>query len=121
VFVLLSEIGISGYRDGLPTVVIEAMLMGLPVVSTYVSAIPELVSDGVTGFLVPERNPSEAADVLEHLITNPGLGTAFGMAGRKKVETDFNADTNVNRLLALMTSVNPTARSEPFDSRGLVR
>jgi len=103
VFVLLSEIGESGHRDGLPTVLLEAMLMSLPVVSTYISGIPEIVLEGETGLLVPERNPGRVADALERLITNPELRTTFGHAGRGRLEKTFNADTNLDELLKVMT------------------
>lgn len=111
VFVLLSEIGENGYRDGLPTVIIEAMLMSLPVVSTYISGIPELVIDSVTGFLVPERNPNTAADALERLIADSKLRTGFGSAGRARVEARFDADTNLDCLFKMITSDTREANS----------
>ena len=82
VFVLLSEIQVSGYRDGLPTAILEAMAFGLPVVSTYISGIPEVVTHGATGFLVPERDPVAAADALEPLILDSELRVRLGSAGR---------------------------------------
>ena len=76
--------------------------MGLPVVSTYVSGIPELVAHGETGFLVPERNATLAADAIERLIVDPGLCRDFGVAARLKVEEEFDARktwTDFSRLL----------------------
>lgn len=86
VFALLSEIQVSGYRDGLPTAILEAMAFGLPVVSTYISGISEVVTDGQTGFLVPERDPIAAADALERLILDEELRERLGSEGRRSLE-----------------------------------
>lgn len=91
VFVLLSEIDVDGFRDGFPTVILEAMAMSLPVVSTWVSGIPEMVEPGVTGVLVPERDVEAATDAIARLLDQDSLRHAMGCAGRKKLEAQFNA------------------------------
>jgi len=72
--------------------------MGLPVISTYHSGIPELIEDGVTGYLVPERDVDALADRLEHLINHPEWWPAMGLQGRKKIEQEFENE-NVNDRL----------------------
>lgn len=100
VFALLSEIDVNGYRDGFPTVLLEAMVMALPVVATWISGIPEIVEDGVTGFLVPERSPEAAAAALGSLLRDEQLRSTMGQAGRRRVEERFSlgvsADSRAN-------------------------
>jgi glycosyltransferase involved in cell wall biosynthesis len=101
VFTLLSEIGVDGYRDGFPTVILEAMAAGLPVVSTWISGTPEIVVHEETGLLVPERDASAAADALERLLGDERLRRRMGAAGRRRVEERFQLDRSADRLAAL--------------------
>ena len=103
IFALLSEISVNGHRDGFPTVILEAMAMGRPVVSTFISGIPEIVVDGITGFLVHERDAEAAADVIERLIVNSHLRKQFGDAGRKRVGERFLLDRMIDQLVELFT------------------
>jgi glycosyltransferase involved in cell wall biosynthesis len=103
VFVLLSEIGRSGYRDGFPTAILEAMAAGLPVVSTSLSGIPEMVVDGVTGVLVRERDVEAASHALECLLESAELRRVMGQAGQARVHRLFNLDTSADQLAALLT------------------
>ena len=64
----------------------EAFANGLPVISTYHSGIPELVKDGISGFLVPERDVDALKEKMKQLILQPELRSQMGLAGRKKVE-----------------------------------
>ncbi|WP_296992093.1 glycosyltransferase family 4 protein [Thalassospira sp. UBA1131] len=89
-FVLASRIEKDGDRDGLPNVLMEAQLCGLAAVSTAISAIPELVEDGVNGKLVPERNPDALASALKALITDPRLRETMGRKGNEIVRRDFS-------------------------------
>ncbi|MCB1490786.1 MAG: glycosyltransferase family 4 protein [Rhodobiaceae bacterium] len=98
IFVLPSRIARSGDRDGLPNVLMEAQAMGLPVVSTRVSAIPELVEDGVTGLLVDERDPAALADAIAVLARDPEKRAAFGRAGAARVRAHFASDPGLDRL-----------------------
>ena len=88
----------SGDQEGIPNVIKEAMASGLPVVSTFHSGIPELVSDGVSGLLVPERDAASLADALAYLISRPEICTEMGQAGRRQVEQKFDADSLNKRL-----------------------
>lgn len=74
----------GGGMDNLPTVVMEAMAAGLPVISTALGGVPEMVQDGITGFLVPERQPGALADALGRLLADPGLARSLGKAGRER-------------------------------------
>jgi colanic acid/amylovoran biosynthesis glycosyltransferase len=82
----------SGDQEGIPNAIKEAMASGLPVISTFHSGIPELVTDGVSGLLVPERDAASLADALAYLISHPEVCEEMGRAGRIQVEQKF--DTN---------------------------
>ncbi len=84
-------IGTDGNRDGLPTVLLEAMSLGTPCVATPVTGIPEVVVDGVTGLLVPDRDPAALADALALLLDDADLRTSVAKAARDLVETEFDA------------------------------
>ncbi|MAL42246.1 MAG: colanic acid biosynthesis glycosyltransferase WcaL, partial [Thalassospira sp.] len=71
-------------------VLMEAQLCGLAAVSTAISAIPELLVDGVNGKLVPQRNPDALADALQIVITDPALRDAMGRKGNEIVRRDFS-------------------------------
>jgi glycosyltransferase involved in cell wall biosynthesis len=101
-FVLMAETHADGYRDGFPTVILEAMAAGLPVVSTYVSGIPEAVIPGATGFLVRERDPFAAAEALECLIRDRELRVRMGVVGRQRVRDCFAAEKSTEVLSRLL-------------------
>ncbi|MFQ5730137.1 MAG: glycosyltransferase, partial [Waddliaceae bacterium] len=81
----------AGNQEGIPNVLKEAMAMGLPVVSTYHSGIPELIDDGISGFLVPERDTESLAQKLNTLIDRPETWLPMGKAGRARVEKHYHA------------------------------
>ncbi|MDJ0696718.1 glycosyltransferase [Mastigocoleus sp. MO_188.B34] len=84
----------NGDCEGVPVVLMEAMAMGLVIVSTQHSGIPELVKDGITGFLVPEKDVESLAERMEYLINHPTIRLGMGKAGRKQVEENYN----INKL-----------------------
>lgn len=88
-FALSPRIMEDGDRDGIPNVLAEAMAAGLPVVSTHVSGIPELVDHGETGLLVGPKDPNALADAIEHLLSHPADGRRLGAAARRKMEANF--------------------------------
>jgi len=92
----------TGDTDGLPTVVIEAMASGLPVVGTRIGAIPEAVLDGKTGFLVPANEPKLLADQMERLLTNESLRIQFGAEGRRRAVEKFDLPRKAEILSALI-------------------
>jgi colanic acid/amylovoran biosynthesis glycosyltransferase len=105
VFVLHSVTANDGDMEGIPVSIMEAMAMGLPVVSTRHSGIPELVADGVSGFLVEERDVATTAEAIERLADDPELVARMGREGRAIVERDYNAERQARRLHALLTSL----------------
>lgn len=82
----------NGDQEGIPVSIMEAMAHGLPVVSTKHTGIPELVEDGVSGYLVEEHDVSALTDVLARLAQEPERWAELGRAGRAKVERDFDQD-----------------------------
>lgn len=99
-FVLASKIASDGDRDGLPNVLMEAQAAGLAAVATRVSAIPELIEDGLTGVLVPPEDPPALAAALADLAGDPARRAALGAAGRERVTTAFRHDAGLDRLAA---------------------
>ncbi len=91
----------SGAMDNLPTVIMEAMAAGLPVVSTQIAGVPEMVIESETGLLVPPNNPSALAEAMEKLIVDPALAKRFGQAGYERACALFSIEKNVRELLRL--------------------
>ncbi|OGW75308.1 MAG: hypothetical protein A2Z72_08675 [Omnitrophica bacterium RBG_13_46_9] len=90
IFVLSSVTASDGDLEGTPVVLLEAQAAGLPVVSTYHSGIPEIVVDGKSGFLVPEKDTDALADRINYLVENPQIWTEMGAAGRRFIEENFD-------------------------------
>src|SRR5712691_5601690 len=88
-------------RDGLPNVLLEAMGSGVPVVSTPVSGIPELIESERDGLFVPPNSPTELADALDRLLTQPELSERLARAAKAKIEAHFSIDRSSTQLLAL--------------------
>jgi glycosyltransferase involved in cell wall biosynthesis len=99
IFVLPCVTGGDGDRDGIPNVILEAMAVGLPVVSTDHSGIPEAVRDGVTGLLVPSAETAALADAIGRLLIDPDLRRRIGAQAREAVAEQFDAERNVRLLL----------------------
>ena len=87
--------------EGLPNALLEAMAAGLPVVATAVGGTPEVVVDGVTGFLVPPRDPQALADAILRLLRDPELRQRMGEAGRARVAAHFSIEQMVHKTEAL--------------------
>ncbi|MCB0190932.1 MAG: glycosyltransferase [Anaerolineae bacterium] len=100
VFVLPAVLGADGDRDGIPNVILEAMAMQLPVVSTQHSGIPEVVEDGLNGLLVPPADDKALADALARLLDSPDERRQMGLKGRQTVNRKFDLERNVKRLFA---------------------
>ena len=91
--------------EGFGLSVLEAMNMGKPVVATNVSALPELVEDTVTGFLVPPRDASALADALLKLAANPSLRQQMGASGQQRCRSFFSVDRMVQETRSLYAEV----------------
>ena len=101
VFAAPCVVGADGNRDGLPTVLIEAMALGVPVVSTAVTGIPELVEHGQTGLLTAERDPVALAATLRQALASPERTRHLARAGRQRIEERFDLRTNITALRTL--------------------
>jgi colanic acid/amylovoran biosynthesis glycosyltransferase len=97
-FVAPCVLGEDGNRDGLPTALLEAMALGTPVVSTDVTGIPEVLRDGETGLLVPQRNPAALAGAISRLTGDSTLRIRLADRARRLIETDFNVHANAAHL-----------------------
>lgn len=95
----------NGDREGIPNTIKEAMATGLPVVSTYHAGIPELVIDGKSGFLVPEKDIDGLVDRLGYLIAHPELWEKLGAQGREVVEEKFDLFKQVRKLEKIYRSL----------------
>ena len=101
IFVLPCVIAEDGSRDISPNSLIEAMAMKLPVVSTNVTGIPEIVEDGVSGILVPPNDENSLAGAIAELIENDNLRKELGENARKRVEERFDITKNIVKYVAL--------------------
>jgi len=89
-FVLGCEVASNGDRDGIPNVLLESMAMGVPVVVTDISAIPELVEDSKTGLLVSPGQPDKLAEAMLRLLTDGQLRNRVIAAGKQRVVRKFD-------------------------------
>jgi glycosyltransferase involved in cell wall biosynthesis len=87
--------------EGFGLVLLEAMVMGKPIVASRVSAIPEIVVDGVTGLLVPPRDPEAMAKAIIALLQDKEQAEAMGLTGRERVERSFSVEMMVQQAEAL--------------------
>ena len=102
-FVLSCTRAEDGAMDNLPTVIMEAMAAGLPVVSTDVAAVSEMIADEETGFIVSERDPGALAQKMACLLENPELARAMGMRGRERCRELFDLDRTSAALREVLT------------------
>lgn len=103
----------DGNRDGLPTVLLEAMALGTPCVSTDVTGIPEVIHPDVTGLGVPQRDPAALADAMARLLDDDTLRVQLATAARRLIEAEFNIHRNAARIreifaMAQKSTPNPT-------------
>jgi len=101
IFLLPSVIDSMGDMEGVPVALMEAMASGLLVLSTFHSGIPELIDDGINGFLVPEKDPESIAKAITKITTLESL-TKIRTEARKKVETEFNSRTLARELYEMI-------------------
>ena len=100
-------VGTDGNRDGLPTVLIEAMALGTPCISTDVTGIPEVVQDGKTGLTVRQHDPAGLAAAIERLLSDPPLRRELGVRAREMVEEKFNSRNNAESLRSVFLAAAP--------------
>jgi len=102
IFALASVTDAQGASDVFPTVIIEAMAAGRPVVSTRLAGIPESVVHGETGLLVPPEDTMTLAEALSRLVQDAKLRSDYGRAGRERIEQHFQIDQTVRPLVELL-------------------
>ena len=104
VFVLPCIVAKDGDRDGIPTALIEAMACGIPVITTPIAGIPELVINERTGMLVEPKNADQLSDMMLSVASDHKLRQRLGHAAREYVEQHFDTMLNARRMAALFRS-----------------
>ena len=100
-FVLPCQKDANGDMDGIPVVLMEAMLSGVPVISTRLSGIPELIEHKKEGLLVEQKSPDDLASAMLLLLHNDALRKQFVENGIKKVKNEFDLEMNIQRMIEL--------------------
>lgn len=113
IFVLSCKIAADGNRDGLPNALLEAQSQGVPVVSTSVAGIPELIAPGLNGLLVCPGDHEALATALSELIRKPALRARMGAEGQRKVRVSFDFQKSMERLSARFLTVGKGADALP--------
>lgn len=98
IFALPCVIVEDGGRDGIPVALMEAMLWKIPVITTNILGLPELVDDGIDGVLVPPNDPQALATQMARLLGSDALRTVLGEKGREKIVREFNLDLSARQL-----------------------
>lgn len=98
IFVLPSITARNGDEDGTPVALMEAQSTGMPVISTYIAGIPEVVVDGRTGILVPPDDPDGLAEKMKYLVDHPELWAKMGREGRAHIEKEYNMIVEAKKL-----------------------
>ena len=101
-FSLAAQMEGDGGSDNLPTVIMEAMAVGLPVVSTRIAGIPEMVEDGETGRLVESRQPAALADAMAAYLADAELSRRQGARGRERARVKFDVQASACQLAELL-------------------
>ena len=102
IFVLPCTREADGGMDNLPTVIMEAMAARLPVISTPLGGIPEMIEHEINGELVPEHDPAAICAAMERLIADPARARKFGDRGQEMVREKFSIEANVRKLRTLL-------------------
>ena len=114
-----SVVAADGDRDGLPSVLLEAMALGTPCVATDVTGIPEAVVDGVTGLCVPQGDAGALAAACGRLLGDGSLRVRIAGAARELVERRFSSDANTRKLRALWTAAPLRVLFRVYNRRGM--
>jgi colanic acid/amylovoran biosynthesis glycosyltransferase len=109
IFVLPCTREADGGMDNLPTVIMEAMAAGLPVISTPLAGVPEMVEPEVNGELVPERDPKAICAAMERLISDPARARRLGDRGRQIAREKFSIETSARQLREIFANIQGAA------------
>jgi colanic acid/amylovoran biosynthesis glycosyltransferase len=104
----------SGDRDGIPTVIMESLMHRVPVVATDVAGISEVIEDGETGILIPEKNSQAIADAVTRMAKDRSIALGMAETGRDRVRKQFDPEASHQQMLDLLTK--HAAPSEPTQS-----
>lgn len=100
---------LTSFAEGVPVVLMEAMAAGVPVITTQIAGIPELVEDGESGLLIAPGDAGATAAAIHQLVEDPGLRTRLAAAGRRKVEQEFDIGAEARRFAAILARALATA------------
>ncbi len=98
IFLLPSVVSPAGMEEGIANALKEAMAMGLLSIGTWHAGTPELIDDGYSGFLVPEKDSRQLASKIEYIIKYPQMWKLMQLAARKKIEEEFETTKSVEKL-----------------------
>ncbi len=107
VFIMPCRITNDGDRDGIPNSLLEAMACGVPIITTSISGIPEVVKSGTNGLLVKPDDVDDLSGAIEEVLNNQELRTKLSRCGRETVTEYFNWKSNVGVLSDLLRSLEP--------------
>jgi glycosyltransferase involved in cell wall biosynthesis len=110
IFVLPCIQGKDNDMDGIPVVLMEAMAMSIPVISSAISGIPELIHDGRNGFLANPADPRSLLNAIQRIFKRPEIIPVFKQEARKTIEKDYDIHKNVERLSFLFRQ-NPKSKN----------
>jgi len=116
-FVMPSVIDSSGDRDGIPNVIVEALLSGLPVVATDVCGISEVIRDEETGLLVPPGDARALAHAISRVFRNPSWAMDLARKGRALIVEKFDLERNCRRILELFDDMSSSPILSRFTQR----
>ena len=111
--VVVPSITDSGVQDATSIAVLEAMACGKPVVASNIGGLPEAITDGVDGLLVPEKSPEAIAEAVMNLLADDRVGRRIGAAARIRVSRQFSAERWSERVSRVYASVSESAGGEP--------
>jgi glycosyltransferase involved in cell wall biosynthesis len=109
------------YYEGMPMAVIEAMACGLPIVATQVGGLPDLISPGLNGLLVPAGQPDQLAEAIRQLVENPRLRVSMQAGSFRRAQENFDIEKLVLRLLDIyQTLLTPPQKTPVIIHKGLM-